>query len=322
MQQRAKVVFLDRNAFTAPIQEGAIDIDCDWFNYDDTPVNLVRERIADATIIITNGVALGRQDLEGLTRLRLISACSTGLDHIDLAYCRDHGIKVRSAVNYATASVAEHTFCLLLALRRNLCRYLQDMCARRWQESGQYCLPIHRIGELRGLRLGIIGYGATGQAVARIARGFAMKVIVARRKGKSASDGHRVDFEDVLATCNVITLHCPLNAETKNLLSATEFALMQKQPIIINTARGGLIDEAALVGALKREQISGAGLDVASSEPIRADNPLLELVGDPRFILTPHVGWASREAQQTLYDMAVENVMSYLRCGDTLAERL
>ncbi len=313
MPKGPKVVFLDRDAFTVKIEERMIDVPCTWVNFESTPDDLMTERCRDAVAVVTVGNSLERHHLEPLKHLELISACSTGTDHIDTAYCAGRGISVANAVGYATHTVAEHAISLLLALRRNLISYHHDVAQGEWQKSDQFSLPNHDIRELYGNRLGLIGSGGIGRAVGRIAQAFGMEVVIAGRPGESLQPSGRMAFEEVLKTSDVLSIHCPLNDATAGLIGLREFRLMEKKPILINTARGGIVDEVALVAALEQGLISAAGFDVASTEPIAAHNPLLDLVGDPRFILTPHVAWASREAQQAAYNQAVDNVVSFLK---------
>ncbi len=308
-----KVVFLDREAFTVAIEERSIDVPCIWANFDSTPDDLVGERCRDAVAVITVGNSLERRHIASMECLELISVCSTGTDHIDTAYCEERGIAVANAVGYAAHTVAEHAIALLLALRRNLVSYHRDIVNGEWQKSDQFSLPNHEISELYGARLGLIGSGDIGRVVGDIARAFGMDVVVAgRRDEANLRPGHKA-FDEVLRTSDVLSIHCPLNDATTGLIGHREFSLMQKKPIIINTARGGIVDEHALVAAFEQGRVSGAGFDVASTEPINHDNPLLGLVGDPRFILTPHVAWAGRQAQQAAYDQAVDNVISFLK---------
>lgn len=306
------VVFLDMGSFTIEPRRGVLCAPHRWTAYAHTAPEQVSRRLAGASVAMTNGVALSAEQLAPLRQLRLIAACATGLDHIDLAFCQERGIAVTNVSDYATHTVAEHVFALILALKRSLAGYLSDQAAGAWQASGQYSLARHPISELHGGQLGIIGGGAIGQAVARIGRGFGMTPRFAARKGAPAGP-ERVPFEELLADSDVISLHCPLTPETRGLIDAAAFARMARRPILINAARGGVVEEAALVRALHDGQISGAGFDVASQEPIADGNPLLALRDDPRFILTPHVAWASREAQQALFDQALGQVERFLQ---------
>ena len=310
--QPPKVVALDLGAFTVGLEIKRPKAPHRWQAYQDTPPERLLERLGDATVAITNGIGFPGDLLEKLPHLELIACCATGLDHIDLATCEAKKIRVCNATDYATRTVAEHVFCLVLALRRSLAGYLSDSTAGAWQASGQYSLANHPIFDLFGSRLGILGGGAIGQAVAEIGRGFGMETVFGARKGQAPRDGSHLPFAEVLATSDVLSLHCPLVEQTRNLIDSAAFRLMERKPLLINTARGGLVDEAALVEALREGRIAGAGFDVASSEPITPDNPLLDLVGAPNFVLTPHVAWASAQAQQALIDQVLEKVGGFL----------
>ena len=306
------VVFLDSGAFTVPLAPPRIAAPHRWREHAATAPEDIAERLAGAAVAITNGVALPGEVLRQLPDLRFIAACSAGLDHIDLAVCAAQGIVVKNAAGYATHSVAEHVFALLLALKRNLLPTIADVRAGAWQRSGQGMLADYPISDLHGSRLGLVGGGAIGQAVGRIAEGFGMTVLLAARKGAEEIPPGRHAFDEVLAESDVISLHCPLTPETRGLIGAGEFARMARRPILINTARGELVEEAALAAALAAGQIAAAASDVASQEPPAPDNPLLALTEDPRFLLTPHQAWASREAQQALFDQAIGQVAAFL----------
>jgi glycerate dehydrogenase len=269
-------------------------------------------RLKTATIVITNKVPLRERELSELARLKFIAVAATGVDIIDLDYCRRRALSVSNVRNYALKSVPEHVFTLILSLRRNLFSYREDIERGAWQQATGFCLLTHPIRELSGSTLGIIGYGALGRAVERLALGFGMRVLVSEHKGARAVRAGRVGFEEVLRESDILTLHCPLNEETRGLIRLAEFQLMKRDALLINTARGGLVDEAALAEALPSGLIAGAGLDVLTSEPPRAGNPLLEL-NLPNFILTPHIAWASREAMQALADQLISNIEAFVK---------
>jgi len=210
--------------------------------------------------------------------------------------------------NYAVHTVPEHTFALILSLMRSIGPYRQSVAAGAWQRSGQFCYFDYPIRGLAGATLGVIGDGALGQAVAGIGRAFGMRVLFSSYKGVAGMGPLYTPFEDVLRTSDVITLHCPLTPATRNMIAAPEFAQMARTPILVNTARGGLVDERALADALERGQIAGAAFDVVTTEPPPADHPFMRLAARPDFILTPHVAWASLEAIQGLADQLVENI--------------
>jgi glycerate dehydrogenase len=305
-----RIVFLERDTFKAEFRRPAFAHE--WIEYGWTSPEEVVERLSDASICICNKVRLGDAELAQLPRLRFIAVAATGVDNIALDYCRRHSIAVSNVRNYARHSVPEHVFMLALALRRNLINYRQDLRDGAWQRARQFCLLDHSIRDLHGSTLGIIGYGALGQAVAKLAAAFGMRVLLSEHKGARTVREGRKSFTELLGASDIVSLHCPLTAETRDLIDAAEFELMRSGALLINTARGGLVNEGALVQALKDKKIGGAGFDVLTGEPPREGNPLLEL-DLPNFILTPHVAWASREAMQTLADQVIENIEAFVR---------
>lgn len=307
------IVFLDRDSVIAKLRRPAFGHR--WTEYSATPASeaVARLRDAAASIAITNKVPLRAAELEQLPDLKMIAVAATGTDIIDLAACRARGIVVSNIRNYAVHTLPEHTFALILALRRQLVAYRADIEAGRWQQSERFCLFGHPISDLAGSRLGLIGYGTLGRSVAQIARAFGMEVIVHNRSALStaAADGVReASFDEVLSSADILSLHLPLTAQTRNLIGARELARMKPSALLINTARGGLVDEAALAEALRNGVIGGAGFDVLVQEPPPADNVLLNL-RLPNFILTPHSAWASTQAMQVLADQLIDNVEAW-----------
>jgi glycerate dehydrogenase len=268
--------------------------------------------LAGATIAITNKVALRRGALEQLPQLKLIAVAATGVDAIDLEYCRARGLSVTNVRDYAVHSVPEHVFMLLLALRRQLLRYREDLKNGAWQAASQFCLFHHPLRDLFGSTLGLIGYGALGRSVAKLAAAFGMRVIVAEHKNAAAIREGRTEFYQLLAQSDVVSLHCPLTPATSNLIGAAELAHMKTSAILINTARGALVDAAALIAALQNGQLAGAACDVLPVEPPRPGHPLLDLDW-PNFILTPHNAWASNEAKQALANQLIGNIEAFVR---------
>ena len=238
---------------------------------------------------------------------------ATGTDNIDLTACQHHDIMVSNVRNYAMHTVPEHTFALIFALRRSICAYRDAVKAGRWQEAAQFCFFDHPIRDLACSTLGVIGDGVLGQAVASIGRALGMRVLFSAHKGRTGQGRLYTPFEEVLHQADVLTLHCPLNADTRNMIGPAEFAQMARKPLLINTGRGGLVDEAALGPALQTGHISGAAFDVTSVEPPPADHPFMALLDRPDFILTPHVAWASAEAIQALADQLMDNVEAFVR---------
>ena len=304
-----KIVFLDRDSLIANVRTPAFEHR--WRDYPATNADDVVERLRGATIAITNKVSLRADAIARLPGLKMIAVAATGTDNVDLAACRERGIVVANIRNYSLVSVPEHCFALILAVRRNLRAYVADVEAGRWERSTRFCLLDHPIGDLAGSRLGIVGYGALGRRVAQIGRAFGMDVAVASRSPVADTDVTPLPLDELLATSDVVSLHLPLTAQTRHMIGARELAAMKRGAILINTARGGLVDEAALAQALRDGTIAGAGFDVLSKEPPAPDNPLLQL-RLPNFILTPHVAWASGGAMQTLADMLVDNLEAWV----------
>lgn len=303
-----RIVFLDRDSLIATVRRPAFDHE--WIDHPATKPDQVVERLRGATVAVTNKVPLRQQALDQLPELRMVAVAATGTDNVDLAACRARGIVVSNIRDYSLVSVPEHCFTLILALRRNLRAYVADVEAGRWEHSSRFCLLDHPIGDLAGTRLGIVGYGALGRRVAEIGRAFGMEVCTTSRSPVSDTNVTQLDLDTLLATSDVVSLHLPLNEQTRHMIGARELGLMKPTALLVNTARGGLVDEAALAEALMRRTIGGAGFDVLSKEPPAPDNPLLGL-RLPNFILTPHVAWASAGAMQTLADMLVQNIEAW-----------
>jgi glycerate dehydrogenase len=306
-----KIVFLDRETLgpRAVLRTPSFPHELECFPR--TSVDQIAARIVDADIVITNKVPLDRATIHGPKRLRLVAVAATGANIIDTEACRERGVIVSNIRGYARHTVPEHVWALIFALRRNLIAYRHAVQVGRWQESDQFCFFDHPIDDLSGSTLGLIGAGDLGAQVGRIAGALGMNVQFAARKGQPLSRPDRVSFETLLRTSDVISLHCPLTAETRNLIDYPEFQAMARKPIVINTARGGLVNEHALVRALDEGLIAGAGFDVATAEPPPQDHPLMRVASRPNVIVTPHVAWASRGAVQALADQLVDNLEAF-----------
>jgi glycerate dehydrogenase len=300
-----RVVFLDRASLKAAVRKPR----CagEYVEYEKTAPEEIVGHLAGATIAIVNKVPMREATLRELPQLKMIAVAATGYDVIDVPYCSQHGIAVANIRNYAVHTVPEHAFALILALRRNLLAYRQDVERGVWNRSDQFCFFTHDIGDLHGSTLGIIGEGAIGQATAAIGRAFGMRVLFADHAPPKMPDVVFTAFADVLKESDVISLHCPLVPATRNLIGIEEMRRMKRSALLINTARGGLVDETALIRALDEGLIAGAGFDVLTTEPPRNGNPLLE-VRRANFILTPHIAWASDGAMQFLADQLIDNI--------------
>ncbi|MFL5334080.1 MAG: D-2-hydroxyacid dehydrogenase [Geminicoccaceae bacterium] len=307
----ARVVFLDRDTISPETVLRTLSFPHELEVFDRTTAEQVAGRIAEADIVITNKVPVREAALEGAKRLRLVAVAATGTDMVDVKAANARGVTVSNIRNYAVNTVPEHTFALLLALRRSILPYRESVARGRWREAAQFCYFDYPIRDLAGSTLGVIGDGALGKSVAKLGEAFGMKVLFSDYKGTTGMGPLYTPFWDVLRLSDVITLHTPLLPSTRNLIGAAEFAAMERKPLLINTARGGLVDEAALVQALRSGQIAGAGFDVVSTEPPPDDHPLVQLLKLPNFILTPHVAWASQEAIQGLADQLIDNVEAF-----------
>jgi glycerate dehydrogenase len=246
-------------------------------------------------------------------QLRLVALTATGTDNVDLAAAREAGVAVCNLRDYCTASVAQHAFAMLLALTHRLADYHALVAGGRWQNAGQFSVFPYPIRELRGRILGIVGYGTLGKAVAGLGCAFGMEVAIANRPGGARADGRR-DLDEMLPGVDALTLHCPLMDATRNLVSRERLARMKPDAVLINTARGALVDARALADALRAAQLGGAGIDVLEREPPPPDHPLLD-PSIPNLIVTPHVAWAAREARQRCLEELALNVESFLSGG-------
>jgi glycerate dehydrogenase len=298
------IVFLDRATLGVPLRTPGFAHD--YREYAATTAAQAAERLQDATIAIINKVQLRAGTLEKLPKLRLIALAATGSDCVDKDYCRTYGITVCNIRDYATDSVPEHVLALIFALCRSLVAYDRDQRGGRWQASDQFCYFDHPIHDIAGSTLGIVGYGTLGRALATRAQALGMKVIAT---GGRPGEG-LVPLDELLRRSDIVSLHCPLTDGTRNLIGADQLALMKRDAILINTARGGLVDEAALAAALVNGTIGGAGIDVLTEEPPRNGNVLLDL-DLPNLIVTPHIAWASGNAMERLAEQLIDNIEAF-----------
>jgi len=306
-------VFLD----SATVDQHDLDLDAlkaslpDWSIRTATPANEVRRAIQNADIVISNKVMLDRETLQPAHTLKLICVAATGTNNVDLAAAAEHGITVCNVRGYATTSVVEHVFSLILALTRHLHDYRTAVNEGKWHNAESFCLLDYPVRELAGQTLGIIGYGELGSAVATMGKAFGMNILIAQRPDGALQTG-RTPLQQLLSQSDIISLHCPLTDTTRNLIDHGEFSLMNRETLLINTARGGIINEAALKQALQSGQIAGAAIDVLSEEPPRHGNSLLtEPI--PNLIVTPHIAWASINARQSLINELTENIHAFLK---------
>lgn len=279
--------------------------------FDGTEDHQVAARIQGAQFVLTNKIQLSDELLERCPKLRFIGLTATGTDNIDLAAAQQHGVAVCNIRAYCNQSVAEHVFACLLNLTHSIRQYTRDVRAGEWQKSEDFCLLTHPVRELSAMTLGILGYGELGKTVANTGASFGMDVIVAARPGSREVRDGRISFDELLARSDVISLHCPLTSDTRRLFGADEFAKMKHDAILINTARGGLVDSTALADALRDGEIAAAAVDVLPKEPPVHGDPLLDYQGD-NLIVTPHIAWATNEARQAAVDELTANIAAYL----------
>lgn len=308
-------VFLDTDTLRpAELDFSALRAALDsWDFHPATAPHETAARIAQADVVVTNKVVLDGTLLRANPQLQLVCVCATGTNNVDTQVAAELGIPVRNVAAYAGASVAQHTLALMLGLATQWHRYQADVLAGDWARSPMFCLMSHPVVELAGKTLGIVGAGDLGRQVARLGEAFGMDVIVAQLPGREPlgqSPWPRVPWREFLPACDFLSIHCPLDTRTLGLIGAAELAAMKRTAFLVNTARGGIVDEAALLDALRADTLAGAALDVLAQEPPPADHPLVA-ARLPNLILTPHNAWVSRECRQRLLDGVTRNIVAW-----------
>lgn len=306
-----KAVFLD----LATVSRDDIDLstleqaNSNWNYFSTTKPEETASRISEAEIVVSNKVILDREIMQSAENLKVICIAATGTNNVDLDSAKELGIRVTNVAGYSTPSVVQQVFAMILSLSTRQAEYTQAINEGRWQQSDQFCLLDFPFRELSGKRLGIVGYGGLGKAVAKVAEAFGIEVLLSNRPGCEPTPG-RIPLNELLPEVDILSLHCPLTEQTRDLIGERELAMMKPDSLLINCARGGIVDEAALAQALISGQIGGAGVDVLTTEPPTDGNPLLE-PGIPNLILTPHIAWASQESRQRLVNEIAENINAY-----------
>lgn len=308
---RYNLVFLDSatlgDADMSPLQQTA----CQLTLHDYTDTADIVNRLQHADIAVVNKCVLDAAIIRQLPRLKAIMIAATGTDNVDIAAATQAGIVVKNVRNYAETAVPQHVFALLLALTNQVISYQQAVSSGKWASSKSFCLLDHPIMELSGKTMVIVGYGALGQATAHLAQAFGMHVIIAERPDAISARPGRMPLREALALADVVSLHCPLTAETMHLLNSERLGWLKPGAIIINTARGALIEPEALLVALKQGKVKAAGLDVLAQEPPPANDPLLTSVL-PNLLITPHISWASSEARARMVNKIVANITEFI----------
>ena len=309
-----KIVFLDSTAIPKHISIPRPSFEHTWTKYDHTSSAETIERAKDADIVITSKVIFDRETLKQLPKLKLIAITATGTNNVDLVAAEEMGIAVRNVTGYSSTTVPEHVIGLIFSLKHSLAGWLRDQREAKWAESKQFCYFDYPITDVRGSTLGVFGKGCLGTEVGRLANAVGMKVLYAEHKNATVCREGYTPFDDVLKQADIVTLHCPLTETTKNLINTETLSKMKKGAFLINTGRGPLIDELALVDALKTGHLGGAALDVMVKEPPEKDNPLILAAKTmPNLIITPHIAWVSDSAVTTLVDKVMQNIEEFVQ---------
>lgn len=309
-----KLVVLERNSVGTDVDVSCFEKFGEVVYYPNTVAENTAERVKDADIIISNKAPMNENTLKDAPNVRLICLFATGFDCVDLTYCKSRGIKVANVVNYSTAAVVQHTFLLVLALEEKLVFYDDYVKSGAYAAQDRFSNFDRVFGELEGKTWGIVGMGNIGRRVAQVAQALGCKVIFYSASGKSScTEYERVEFDELLAQSDILSLHCPLSDRTKGLINKEALSKMKKSAILVNVARGPVVDTQALYEALTEGQIAAAGLDVLEQEPISRDNPLGSIMDSTKLIITPHMAWASKEARTRLVDEVVKNIEAFLR---------
>jgi glycerate dehydrogenase len=302
------VVFLDRATLVAEIRRPRFAHR--WVEHPQTAADEVAARLAGARIAITNKAPITAEVLEACPELRLVAVAATGVNNVELAAARTRGVAVCNVRDYARTAVAEHVLAVVLLHRRRLLELQRAVVAGAWSSAPGFCVLDHPGEDLRGATMVVVGAGGIGAEVARLSAAFGMRVLRAERRGASEVRPGRVPFETALEAADVLSLHCPLDADTAHLIDAAALARMKPTAMLVNTARGGLVDSAALAAALREGRLAGAAIDVLSVEPPVDGDPLLD-PSIPNLLVTPHTAWATRPAMQALADQLVANLEAF-----------
>ncbi|MFT6703383.1 MAG: glycerate dehydrogenase [Pseudomonadales bacterium] len=308
----SKIVFLDRSSLSPNIQIPFVSGCSDWRNHMGTsPAQLV-EHISDAEVLVLSKVPISKQSLAACPRVKHIAVMATGYNIVDLDACKQYGVSVSNIPSYAATSVSEHVISIALCLRRELIQYRAQVIDGAWQRSPAFCLFDKPINDLAGSTFGVIGFGALGKATARLAQGLGMNVVFCARSEQTSEYATRVSFDELISNADIISVHCSLNSSTENLINCSQFERMKASAILINTARGGIVNEADLVHAIESNKIGGTGIDVMCNEPASDNEPLLRLANRTNVIITPHSAWLSEQSMQSCAAILADNIEAYL----------
>ena len=307
-----KVIYLDRDGLPSTVKLNLRTDEYDWLCYPNTKPEEIIKRSTGATILVINKVPVSRATLQACPSIKHIAISATGYNLVDLKACKEHGVSVSNTPNYAATTVPEHVLMMSLCLRRQMLSYRQQVLNGEWSSSDTFCLFDTPIEDLNGATFGVLGFGELGRATAKLAQAMGMQVITHSRTQKQSNLATNVSFEDLLTQSDILSVHSSLTPETENIISAKELSAMKETAILINTARGGIVDEKAAANAIKSNQIAGLGFDVLTQEPPVNGNPLLEIADRPNVIISPHNAWASVNAAQTLGNILMNNIHGFL----------
>jgi len=307
-----RIAYLDRDSLPARIQIPPPSHPHEWVNYPQTEKEKIIKRCAGAHVIATNKVPIDRSVLIACPSVKHIAVTATGYNIIDLNACRELGVSVSNIPSYAANTVAEHVIMCAMALKRELVQYRQQVVDGKWQQSPVFCLFDKPISNLRDTTFGILGFGEIGRATAKLAQAMGMKVIFSSRKRHRCGFAKQVSLQELLQSSDIFSVHCSLNTDTHNLISAREIEKMQAHAILINTARGGVVNEVDCTKAIKEGKLGGIAFDVLENEPPQPDSPLLSIANHSNVIVTPHIGWASEQAMKDLANSLSKNIDAFL----------
>ncbi len=308
-----KLVILERNSAGTDVDVSCFEKFGEVTCYPNTVAANTAERVKDADIILANKAPLNESTLKDAPNVKLICLLATGFDNVDLAYCRSRGIKVTNVINYCTSTVAQHTLLLALALSEKIAFYDDYVKSGAYSAQDRFSNFDRTFYDLEGKTWGIIGMGTIGRRVAGLAQAFGCRVIFYSASGKSTcTDYKRVEFDTLLQESDILSLHCPLSDRTRGLINKDALSKMKETAILVNVARGPVVDTQALYDALVADQIAGAGLDVLEQEPMAKDNPLAQIKDSTKLIITPHMAWASLESRTHLVEEVAKNIEAFL----------
>ncbi|OOS02002.1 glycerate dehydrogenase [Canicola haemoglobinophilus] len=311
-----QIVFLDSTAIPKHIAIPRPSFEHQWTEYEHTSAEQLIERAKDADIVITSKVLFSREVMQQLPKLKLIAITATGTNNVDLVAAKELGITVKNVTGYSSVTVPEHVLGLIFALKHSLMNWYKDQLSAKWADCKQFCYFDYPITDVKGSTLGVIGKGCLGSEIGRLATALGMNVIYAERRGATEIRPGYLPFEEVLKQADIVTLHCPLTEQTQNLINAETLKLMKPTAYLINTGRGPLVDEQALVDALDNKVIAAAAIDVLVKEPPEKDNPLIQAgTRLPNLIITPHIAWASDSAVTTLVNKVTQNIEDFVKTG-------